>query len=417
MFGLADCNNFYASCERVFAPSLRNKPVVVLSNNDGCVIARSNEAKALNIAMGTPAYQIKEVVRQHNIAVFSTNFTLYGDMSNRVMNTLSTFVADMEIYSIDEAFLSFHGFEHYDLNAYANTIVKTVLKHTGIPVSLGIAPTKTLAKIANRQAKKSTRNFCVLKTEESILQALKSTQVEDVWGIGRQYARFLHKHGVKTASDFVELPTPWIRKHMTVVGERLVKELRGISCHEITYEPPAKKNICTARSFGKMVSDSSVILEAVANYAARCAEKMRSQNSCAQAIMVFVHTNFHRKDLPQHAQNIVVPLPQATNYTPELIKYAQYGLKKIYKKGYSYKKAGVVMLNLIPAHSVQGNLFYTGSSSKTSHLMQTVDKLNSKYGRDKIRLSAQGYGKTWQLLQQKLSPCYTTRLNDLLKVY
>jgi len=417
MFGLADCNNFYASCERVFDPSLRNRPVVVLSNNDGCVIARSNEAKALNIPMGSPAFKIKDLIKQHNIAVFSTNFTLYGDMSNRVMNTLAVFVPDIEIYSIDEAFLSFNGFEQIDLCKYAEKITKTVIKNTGIPLSLGIAPTKTLAKIANKIAKKSPSSYHILQSTDGITKALQETEVEDVWGIGRQYAKFLRQHKVNTAFDFSKLSESWVRKHMTVMGQRMQKELQGISCFALEDEVPAKKSICTARSFGEMATDRETIMEAVANYTARCAEKLRLQNSCASAVMVFLHTNFHRKDLPQYAQNIVVPLPQATAYTPELIRFVQEGLKRIYKKNLYYKKAGVVMLNLVPETSVQGNLFYNLDSEKTHKLMHTMDMLNKKFGRDLVRFSAQGYGNSWKLLQEKLSPCYTTRVSDLIKVY
>ena len=241
MFGLADCNNFYASCERVFNPALRNKPVVVLSNNDGCVIARSNEAKALNIPMGAPAYQIEKLIKAHNVAVFSTNFALYGDMSNRVMNTLAAFVPDYEIYSIDEAFLSFHGFEHFDLTAYATKIVKTVHKNTGIPLSLGIAPTKTLAKIANKIAKKNGKFYCILNTEEKIIASLKATAIEDVWGIGRRYAVFLRKHNIQTAFDFTQMPEAWIRKNLSVVGQRMFNELKGTPCYTLETGISAKK--------------------------------------------------------------------------------------------------------------------------------------------------------------------------------
>jgi len=417
MFALADCNNFYASCERVFNPALENKPVVVLSNNDGCVIARSNEAKALGIAMGVPVYQIKELVKKLSVAVYSTNFILYGDMSNRVMNTLAPFVKDMEIYSIDEAFLSLHGFEHFNLENYADTITKTVRKHTGIPLSLGIGPTKTLAKAANKTAKKNGRPFCILNDAVGIEAALKELDIEDVWGIGRRYAAFLRKNNILTAYNFTQCPESWVRKHMTVVGQRLLKELSGIPCYSLENDIPAKKNICTARSFGKMTSDPEHLQEAVASFAARCAEKLRRQKSCASAIMVFLHTNFHRKDMPQYARNIVVPLPQATNYTPELIKYAVYGLQKIFKDGFSYKKAGVVMIELVHEESVQGNLFYHVDGAKSKAVMDVVDDINAKYGRDKVKVLAQGYGKAWKMNQEKLSPCYTTRLSDLPEVY
>ena len=416
MYGLADCNNFYASCERVFDPSLRDRPVVVLSNNDGCVIARSNEAKALNIPMGAPAFQIENLIKKHNIAVFSTNFTLYGDMSNRVMNTLAAFVADYEIYSIDEAFLSFHGFEHYNLKEYASEIVKTVYKNTGIPLSLGIAPTKTLAKVANKFAKKDASRFCILNDEVAVNEALKKTDVEDVWGIGRRYAVFLRKHNVKTAYDFIHMPEPWVRTHMTVVGLRMYKELKGIPCYTLENEIPAKKNICTARSFGRMLTELPAIEQALANFTARCSEKLRKQKSCARALMVFIHTNMHRKDLPQYARNTIVQLPHASNYTPELIHYATEGLRRIFKKGYSYKKAGVIIIDIVPENPVQGNLFYDVSNSKLQDLMHTVDELNARYGRDQVRFSAQGYSKNWKLKQEKLSPCYTTRMEDLMKV-
>jgi len=416
MYGLADCNNFYASCERVFDPSLRDRPVVVLSNNDGCVIARSNEAKALNIAMGAPAFQIEKLIKAHNIAVFSTNFTLYGDMSNRVMNTLAAFVTDYEIYSIDEAFLSFFGFEHYNLNEYASTIVKTVFKNTGIPLSLGIAPTKTLAKVANKFAKKDASRFCILDNEFSINEALKKTEVEDVWGIGRRYAVFLRKHNVNTAYDFIQMPEPWVRTHMTVVGLRMYKELKGIACYTLENEIPAKKNICTARSFGQMLTQLPAIEQAVANFTARCSEKLRKQKSCARALMVFIHTNQHRKDLPQYARNTIVQLPHASNYTPELIHYATEGLRRIFKEGYSYKKAGVIIIDIVAENPKQGNLFYDVSDTKLQNLMHTVDELNARYGRDQVRFLAQGYSKKWKLKQEKLSPCYTTRMDDLMNI-
>jgi len=416
MFGLADCNNFYASCERVFDPSLRNKPVVVLSNNDGCVIARSNEAKALNIPMGAPAFQIEKLIKKHDVAVFSTNFTLYGDMSNRVMNTLASFVPDYEIYSIDEAFLSFHGFDLFDLPTYAAKIVKTVHKNTGIPLSLGIAPTKTLAKIANKIAKKNGKYFCILNDETDIIPALKATAIEDVWGIGRRYAVFLQKYNIQTAYDFTQMAEAWVRTNMTVVGQRMQKELKGIPCYTLETDIPAKKNICTARSFGKMLTKLPEIEEAVASHTARCCEKLRKQKSCANAVMVYIHTNQHRKDLPQYAKNIVMQLPQATNYTPELIKHTITGLRRIFKEGYSYKKAGVIVIELVPESMVQGNLFYNVNTDKTQKLMQTVDELNAKYGRDQIRFSAQGYNKGWKLRQEKLSPCYTTKMDDLIKI-
>ena len=322
MYGLVDCNNFYASCERAFNPSLNGKPVIVLSNNDGCVIARSNEAKALGIKMGVPAYQIKDLVKQYDIAVFSPNYILYGDMSARVMSLLADMAPEIEVYSIDEAFLNLAGIK--DLQSLGANIVRKVSRGTGIPVSLGIAQTKTLAKMANKFAKKypAYNRLCIIDTEEKRIKALKLFEIGDVWGIGRRQAAKLEKQGVKTAFDFTQLPGSWVRKNMTVVGERTWKELRGISCIDMETAPPAKKQICTSRSFGKMVEDIDTISEAIATHASTCAQKLREQKSFAQSLMVFIHTNNFREDLPQYWKNTIVQLPVPTSDTLEIVHYA-----------------------------------------------------------------------------------------------
>lgn len=419
MIGVVDCNNFYASCERLFRPELNGKPIVVLSNNDGCVISRSNEAKALGIRMGVPAFEIKKEIEEFNIHVFSSNYCLYGDLSRRVMQTLEQFASDIEVYSIDEAFLSFKDFEHYDLFDYANTIVRTVHKATGIPISIGIAPTKALSKIANKLAKRSSikKGVYILSGNDNIIKALKAYPIEDVWGIGGQYAKFLIRNQVLTAYDFTQMPKSWVQKELTVVGVRLWYELQGISKIDLELITPAKKNICTARSFGKMLSDYKSIEEAVSNFASRCAEKLRSQGSCATAMLIYLHTNEHRHDLDQYAKNVVIKLPVATNSTIDMIRYAIYGLKLIFKAGYKYKKVGVIISDFVPENNVQQNLFKESTNSKHQMIMETLDKMNAKLGKDKIRIASQGYKKDWSLRQEKLSPFYTTRLTDIFNIF
>lgn len=416
MYGLVDCNNFYASCERVFNPFWNDKPVVVLSNNDGCVIARSNEAKLLGIKMGIPAYQIKTEIEQYGIGVFSSNYSLYGDMSNRVMSILSSFVENMEVYSIDEAFLDFSGFGHYNLKEYGEKIVQTTTKGTGIPVSLGIAPTKTLAKVANKFAKKfpGYKNVCIIDSEHKRVKALQSTDIKDVWGIGRRHAKLLSGYNIKTAYDFTQLPMTWVRQKMTVVGERMWKELNGIPCIEMEYAPPSKKTICTSRAFGQTLTDLEGLKESVSTYAAICAEKLRKQKSCALSLMVFIHTNNFREDLPQYYQNSIVKFPVATNSTMEIVKYALMALKHIYRKGYQFKKAGVIITEIIPDSAIQTSLFDPLDREKHSRLMTVVDQLNDGFKRNNLRLAIQEGDRKWRLKQERLSPCYTTRISDVL---
>ena len=366
MFGLLDCNNFYASCERVFNPSLIGKPVVVLSNNDGCVIARSNEAKDIGIPMGAPAFQIKEVVQKHNVAVFSSNYTLYGDMSGRVMSILAEQAPEIEIYSIDEAFINLSGIQN--LSEVGMRIVNRVVRGTGIPVSLGIASTKTLAKIANKFAKKypAYDRVCIIDSDEKRIKALQLTEIGDVWGIGRLQAIKLEKVNIKSAYDFTQLTGSWVRKNMTVIGERTWKELRGISCINMVSAPPPKKQICTSRSFGKIVTDFDTMSEAVATYASTCAKKLRKQKSYATSLMVFIHTNNFREDLPQYWKNIVVKLPIPTSDTQEIVRYVLSGLKNIFIQGYQYKKAGVIITEIV--NEVQFGLFDSVDRSKQKNL-------------------------------------------------
>jgi DNA polymerase V len=417
MFALVDCNNFYVSCERVFNPALNGKPVIVLSNNDGCVISRSNEAKTLGIKMGEPAFKIAGFLERNQVAVFSSNYCLYGDLSKRVMQTLSEFTPELEIYSIDEAFLDLTGITK-DLNGYAQLIHDTVLQNTGMPVSIGVAPTKTLAKTANYFAKKRPKNqgIMILDSPDKIATALQQFVIDEIWGIGRQYAAMLERIEVRTAADFVKLPDPWIRQKMTVVGLRIKKELEGISCIAMEAIPQAKKAICTSRSFGNNQRELEPLQEAVATFANQCAVKLRRQKTCANQLLVFIHTNGFNPNEPQYAQNFVCKLPTSTNSSIVLIKYALASLKAIYREGFNYKKAGVMVFDLVPNEQAQGSLFDQTDYDKHTAVMQVFDRVNSKYGTNTLKLATQGSGVRWKLRQEKLSPCYTTRWDDIIKV-
>ena len=418
MYALIDCNNFYASCERAFQPKLRNKPIVVLSNNDGCVIARSNEAKKLGIPMGAAAFEYQKIFDENNIHVFSSNYALYGDMSNRVMTLLAEYSPEIEVYSIDEAFLYLQGFDkYYDYTEYGLQIRKRVTQGTGIPISVGFAPSKTLAKVANKIAKKfpnETGSSYVIDTEVKRIKALKWLPIGDVWGIGRQHAKRLEQFKIKTAYDFTLLQPEWIKKHMSIVGLRMYKELCGIPCLELDC-PSDKKNIATTRSFDKNYTDFNLIKERVSTFAVTCAEKLRKQKSCANSLMVFIHTNFHRKDLPQYSRNIVIKLPYPTNSNIELTKFAIIALKKIFKDNFAYKKAGVIVMDFTPEDIVQMNMFQN-SNPKHKNLMQMIDELNKDIGVKKVKLASQDIGRTWKMRQEKLSPKYTTKLNEIITV-
>ncbi len=417
MFGLLDCNNFYASCERVFNPSLNGKPVVVLSNNDGCVIARSAEAKVLGIPMGEPAYKLKELIETNQVHVFSSNYVLYGDMSHRVMNTIATFVPDLEIYSIDEAFLLLKGFENIDFKVFGENVVNTVTRNTGIPVSLGIAPTKTLAKVANKFAKKykAYKGVCIIDSDEKREKALKLTEIGDVWGIGRRYSKKLQYYSVNTAWDFTQRSKNWVRQTMGVVGERTWLELRGTPCLEME-SPKSKKSICTSRSFGEKLTELAPISEAVANFAASCAEKLRKQHSYGCILTVFIHTNPHATNQPQYYNQTVMQLSVPTNDSTELINVALRGLGSIFKEGYRYKKAGVIVSEIVPERPLQGDLFDIRNREKYNKVMSVMDSLNDSYGKQKVKIASQGFDRKWKLKNEKLSPCYTTNLSDIVEV-
>ncbi|AEI50268.1 Y-family DNA polymerase [Runella slithyformis] len=418
MFALVDCNNFYVSCERVFNGKIHHKPVVVLSNNDGCVIARSNEAKALGIKMGALAFENEDFFTKNNVEVFSSNYALYGDMSDRVMKTIAEMVPDMEVYSIDEAFIDFHHMPYEDLEALAQKIRQRVKQYTGIPVSIGIAPTKTLAKVANRYTKKYLPHIGVyqIDSDHDAEKALVNTSVEDIWGVGYKYAKMLNEHNIYNALELTYAKEEWIRQKMHVVGVRMLHELQGTICYNLDNEPSPKKGICVSRSFGQSQKDVKVITEAVATFAARCGEKLRKQQSCAHIVHVFLYTNRHRQDQPQYFNSKVLQLPTSTNSSIEIIRYALRGLELIFKSGYSYKKAGVMISGIVPENQVQIDLFDTRKREIDTKAMKALDELNRRMGRDTVKIAVQGFGRDWHLRQERKSRCYTTRWQEILEV-
>ena len=418
MFALIDCNNFYVSCERVFNPKLNNKPVVVLSNNDGCAISRSNEAKALGIPMGAPAFKYKKIFRENDVQVFSSNFPLYGDMSSRVMSILSKFSPNIEIYSIDEAFLKFEGFENYDLESYCQEIKDMVLKWTGIPISIGVAPTKALAKVSNRIAKKfpnQTRGVYLISSEEKRIKALKWLKIQDVWGIGFRHAKRLKNIKINTAYNFTNLGDSWVRKNMSVVGLRLKKELEGKSVLDLEEVRSPKKAIATTRSFEGTITDYEKIKERITTFAICCAEKLRSQNSNCNSIYVFVRSNKFQENKTQYRNGILMTIPFSTNSNIIISKYAIKGLKMIFKKGVNYKKAGTIVIGLDSSKNHQLNLF-ENEDPKHKYLMKTIDFIQKKEGHSKVKLASQDLRKRWKMKQEKLSPNYTCKLNEIIEV-
>ncbi|TJY35891.1 Y-family DNA polymerase [Pontimicrobium aquaticum] len=417
MFALIDCNNFYASCERVFNPSLNGKPVVVLSNNDGCVIARSNEAKALGIPMGAPAFEYAKVFEENNVPVFSSNYALYGDMSSRVMNLLSEFTPELEIYSIDEAFLKFEGFQLFNLQEIGDKMRYRVTKGTGIPISVGFAPSKALSKVANKIAKKfpeRTNNVYVIDCEEKRINTLKWLKIEDVWGIGRQHTKRLKNLNVHNAFQFTQLSDDWVRKNMSVVGLRLKHDLEGKPSLDLEAKAN-KKMIATTRSFEGMLTSYQDIKERVSTFAISCAEKLRRQDSHCNLLMVFLHTNGFRKDLPQYSRNIVIKTQFPTSSSIDLVKYAEVGLKAIFRDGFHYKKAGVIVMGLTPSNQKQFTLF-TSENPKHQPIMNIVDRLNKAYGNNKVKFGSQSLGRQWKMKQERLSPRYSTNINEIIDI-
>jgi len=418
MFALVDCNNFYASCERVFQPQWKGKPVVILSNNDGCVIARSNEAKALGIPMGAPAFKYQAQFKRQKIKVFSSNYPLYGDMSSRVMSILERYTPNIELYSIDEAFLQFKGFDLFDLQKEGMKMQKQIKKWTGIPVSVGIAPSKALAKIANKIAKKfavKTGGVYSIDTEEKRIKALKWTSISDVWGIGRQHLQQLEAIGVANAWQFSLLSDDWVRKQMSVLGLRLKKDLQGLPSIQLEEVKAPKKGIATTRSFEGNLTSFSDLEERVSTFASNCAEKMRKQQSSCQALLVFIRSDPHKKDVISYRNSCVLTLPYATNSSIILSRYAILGLRKIFKENIAYKKAGVMIMGLLPTEKRQLSLF-ENNNTKHVALMKSLDKIHKRFGPYQIKLANQDLNRTWKMKQQYLSNRFTTELKDVITV-
>ena len=420
MYALVDCNNFYASCERVFNPNLMGKPVAILSNNDGCVISRSDEAKALGLKMGAPIFKEEAFCKNNNITVLSSNYALYGDMSSRVMRILKQFSPDVEVYSIDESFLKLEGFENYNFNDYASQIRTRVLKWTGIPTCVGVAPTKGLSKIANKIARKfphllTTKGVCVLDTEERRVEALKRIAIEDVWGIGNRLAKRLRAKGCNTALDFANLPEKMIKTEFSVVEARLHRDLNGIPTLDLENDSPDKKMIATTRSFENTYSDLDNIKERVSTFATSCAQKLRKQGSSCHSIVVMLRSNKYNIHGKQDRQSCVIHLSYPTDSTLTISNVATTLVSKMFKEGVAYKKAGVMVMGLVPTDNFQLNLF-ENENPKHKPLMKSIDRLNKRYGNYKIKLGNQDLERTWKMKQERLSPKYTTNIKDIIVV-
>lgn len=418
MFALIDGNNFYASCERIFRPELRGKPVVILSNNDGCAIARSNEAKKIGVKMGQPYFQFKQLVKEHDIAVFSANFVLYGDISNRVVNICRRYCRDVEVYSVDESFLDFHGYDYLNLQEHCKELREFVLNGLDLPTSIGIAPTKTLTKVANKIAKKfpeRTGGVYLIDTEEKIEKALKWFPLSDVWGIGRRYAERFSTRGIRTAWDFVQLPEDFVQKEMGIYGLRMHKELRGVPQYGLS-KKQAKKNIATTRTFDKRTDDLDYLQERVSTFAFKCSEKLRRQNSCCRFLTVFIMTDRFKPDLKQYSNSITITLRNPANSAIELAKVATQALESIYLPYFQYKKAGVIVSEFVPETERMTSLFDEDTFEKHRPIMQVIDKLNKRLGADKIKLAAMDIQHTWKMNQKNLSPRYSTDLDQIIQV-
>lgn len=425
MIAIVDCNSFYCSCERLFKPHLDKKPVVVLSNNDGCIISRTDEAKKLGVGMAAPYYQNKEIIEKNKVAVFSSNYNLYGDLSMRVMDTLRELAGEsrVEVYSVDEAFIDLGMIPDSQLQHAATQIRQTVEQWTGIAVSVGVAPSKVLSKVANRLSKKDkqgTKGVLVLHAAGEIKEALQKTAVDDIWGVGRQYAIKLHHLGINNGWQLSNMPEEWARKNMGgVVGTRLIKELNGIPCIPMKNPLEVKKMIATTRMFGKPVFELSAIKEAVATYTSRAAEKLRRQFCSAKTIQVFVVTNGNRNakyEYNPQSKYQYATFPKATADTAELIHYALPLAEKLYQPGLKYLKAGVILGGLVPDHSIQANLFVSENKNRKRFLMEAIDNINFSHRDDAVKYAASGLKRNWKMRQELRSKRFTTRWDELYEI-
>lgn len=419
IFALYDINNCYASAEKLFSPKLKDRPVVVLSSNDGCVVARSAEAKALKVPMGIPWFKMLDLARQHGIVALSSNYELYGDLSNRVVSVLRQFTPHLEVYSIDESFLSLDGFSHLDLEDYGRAIRERVLQWVGLPGCVGIGLSKTQAKLANFLAKKGlagSDGVCNLLSMPSSLldDLLGRIEVAEVWGVGRKIDAQLQSMGITTVKDLRDADPSMIRRRFSVVLERTVRELNGVSCLELEEVAPDKQQIMVSRSFGQYAYAFSELSDAVATYTSRAAEKLRSQDSMATALLVFIETNYFRQDEPQYHNSFRLTFPEATSDTRELVQYALEALRRIYRRGYGFKKCGVMLTEIRPKEAVQASLFSPApGESRSDKIMSLMDNINSKWGRGAIRVAAVAAEHPWSMRRERKSPNYTTRWDEL----
>ncbi len=415
MIALADCNNFYVSCERVFNPTLKNKPVIVLSNNDGCIIARSNEAKALGFKMGEPVFKKYNIIKKYNIAVYSTNFSLYGDMSNRVMSLLCYEFPQTEVYSIDEAFLNFEGIQ--ETKQVAHQLRSKILKYTGIPISIGIAKTKTLSKIANMIAKKRDDGVYVLNEPTIINNYFDKTSISQIWGIGNNLTKFLNKNNVSTITQFINIHEKWIKNNISTIVWKIQQELKGNQYFLLNDTPNRKQSIRTSRTFKKDLKTLDQLKQAISSYTMNCAQKLRKQDCVAKYISVFITTNLFSNQNKQYSQHKSYLLDIPTNDSFELVNIAMKLLKSIYSKNYIYKKAGVVVGDIVSSNDLQMHLFddITDRNSRIK-LMEAIDSINRMFGKEKIKIATQGIQNNWKMKQMNLSPSYTTRWEDILSV-
>jgi DNA polymerase V len=404
---LVDCNSFYVSCERLFNPKIRKKPVVVLSNNDGCIVSRSNEAKALGIKMGEPYFKAKDIIVKNNVQVFSSNYSLYGDLSRRVMRTLKRFNSDIEIYSIDEAFIDLSNFPDNEIEKVAQEIRSTVLQWTGIPTSIGVAKTKTLSKVANHIAKKKQSGITSFIGVENIDPLLEKVDINDVWGVGRQLTKFYHKNGIYNAKQLKNKSNTWIKKSSNVLGSRTAMELRGISCIDLEKTKSKRKSCVVSRSFGQRVEKYQELKEAVASYCLNASEKIRSESLITKSITVFIRTSPFQSRFGYYSNSKTIDFPIATSDSIEIVKTALTALESIFKNGYRYQKAGVLLSGL-SEDTKNKNLFSTEKDEKIKCLMKSIDNTNYRYGRSSISLASAGVQKRWNLKREHSSKIDTS---------
>ena len=411
---LIDCNSFYVSCERLFNPKIQNVPVVVLSNNDGCVISRSVEAKKIGIKMGEPYFKVKDLAKRNNVQIFSSNYSLYGDLSRRVMKILKEFSDKVEIYSIDEAFLDLSHIKDNQLEDYGKKIRDRILKWTGIPTSVGISSTKTLSKIANHIAKKNKEGVIFLK--ENIDETLKGFDIVDIWGVGRQLSKLYKKNGIDDAYKLKNISNTWVKKSTNVLGAKTVMELRGIPCINLETQETKRKSCCVSRSFGKKVESLEKLRESITTHCLNAAEKIRTDKQTTRAITVFIRTSPFDKNRKYYSNSITIDLPVATSNSLELVKEAINGLVKIYKYGYFYQKAGIILSKLNDSCEKEFNLLTPIIENKSHTLMRAIDFTNAKYGRNAISIAQAGINNTWKMRRKHSSKIDTASFDLLPKI-